>query len=265
MATTRRNHCYVDFTQEPEVGIFAKNTHAVVTGADNQEDFFWVGGRKYFELIQTGQNDQLPLTGFTPAATGWLVPIDAAGNDGIEITRGIISGSAQSFIVGTDDPFFIRVGGYVGTIANHQHIMAGFRLLAAYEDAATDAQVLTAYNEKAVLGAYSDGGAGTVTAVYSKATVNSTVAATHAAYADATWWCVECKVGATGAVTWRIGTSLVSYADAKAALAADTLLTATAFSFTDAVELVPTIILSSNGTAISDVSLIEFECGYQGV
>ena len=44
MATTRRNHCYVDFTQENFAPAFAKDTGAVPTAAGAQEAVFRVGG-----------------------------------------------------------------------------------------------------------------------------------------------------------------------------------------------------------------------------
>jgi len=262
-----RNFTYVDFTKEPQVPLVAAVTGAIPTAAGAQVDVFRIGGDRPFEVYQDGASTQMPLTQFTPATTGWLVPIDPTAGDGLQIAPAscAITGIAQSFVIGTSPAFYMRAGFYMGTLANHRHMVAGFRKLVAYEACTTGAAYLTAYDEKACCGVTSitgdgDAGTGILAATYSKAASDSRVAATHAAVAGTSWLCVQCNVSAAGAVTWLLGTG-ASYALAKAALAADTLLTATPFSFTAATEVVPPMIVVSNGTAISDVRLLEWCVG----
>jgi hypothetical protein len=252
------NNVYIDFTKEPNVPLFAKTTGALASAVNDQEDYFLVGGKHYFEVCQNLASTAL-AAGFQAGATGWLVPTDGAA-EGLEITRGILTGSASKFVVGTSPAFYVRCTYKTATIANNLLFAVGFRKLGAYDAAfATAANAYTDYDDQAFIGTID--ASGTCYTFTSKATTDAQTALAHAVVAASTWCQLEVKVSATGAVTYRIGTSLVSQVAAEAALAADA--SAVAFTMTSAIEVVPCIKAIGTVGGAGDHRLLKFECGLQ--
>jgi hypothetical protein len=250
----KKKSFYVDFKKEPAVPLFAKTTNAIATGADTQEDYFAIRGIP-FEHIQNGANSVIQ---YGVSASGWVPPMDAA-TDGLEITNGIVSGIAPSFTIGTDAAFFIRVGFKVTTIARSTVFAVGFRKLGAYSATNSQATARSAYTDQAWIGwTAATGVLETNTSVGGS---DVTTALAHAAIADATWGVFEVKVSAAGAVTYRLGTSLVSEAAALAALAADA--NAVAESMTNGLEFVPTIIMEGAAAGAGTLALLTYEVGLQ--
>ena len=256
-----RKNVYVDFSTESPLNLFNTATGITALAATTTVNAFRTSQGEYFEMYNDAQNDQLVLTGGAIGTTGWVPPLDNAA-DGLEITRGINAANAKSkFTVGTDAAFFLRVGGKAGTIAPTTAFLVGFRKLGAYAavKGATSATAITAFTDAAYIGVVDVAGLLKTQTSNDNADVATSLA--HAAIADATWFSYEVNVSAAGAVTYRLGTSLVSFAAAEAALAADA--SAVAFSFDDAEVLVPSIIIAGTAaTAINDIGILKYECGY---
>jgi hypothetical protein len=267
------NGTTVDFTRAHEVGIFAKTTGAVKTAANAQQDFFYVHPNNgstdyYFELAQgvgaLGADTLLASNGLTASATGWLLTLDNTATDSLEITEGIVAGSAHSFLVGTDSAKCQAVF-YIPTRANITHLGFGLRKMVAYETASTAAEWLAAYDDKAMIGVIAAGAMRTYTSV-GGADTSTTLA--HAAAANADLLALEVDMTVGRAVTYKIGTSTpagTTYAQfqtalnaALAALAADA--SAVAYSFTNALTVVPSIIIGASGTGTPDTTLVYYSC-----
>lgn len=244
---TIRRYTYVDFTQEQEVPIFAKTTHAVVTAADNQEDFFRINN-DYFEMIQTGANALAASNGFTPSTSGWLVPLDNTDADGVEITQGILAGvcTPMKFVTGTD-AFFIEVTAEVTTLANIDVFGVGFRNLAAYVDITTPATLASAYDDKVVMAVNTNAGA--VVGIQSKAGTDTTTTATSTPIVTGT------------AFKWKVvvnsDLSVQYYLDGTE----DVLLAAAAHTVTTAITMVPYIAVVATGAGATSVEIKTYECG----
>lgn len=264
----------LDFTQQREAAIFAKTTGAIKTAANAQQDFFYVGNPpQYFELAQgvgaTGANTLLAANGLTPSATGWLLTLDNTATDSLEITQGIVLGSARSFVCGTSAAFRLRCAFLITTRANITHLGIGFRKLGAYVTANTAAEWATAYDDKAMIGVVDNAGAlGTKTSL-ATVDVETALAATAAANGDIL--ALEVNVSAARAVTYRLAVATpagstaaqtqAAVTAAYAALAADA--SAVAFTFAAAEVVVPSIIIAASGAAAPDVKLVNYFCGLQ--
>lgn len=264
----------LDFTTLPEVALFAKTTGEILTAANAQQDFFRVGRLgHYFELAQgvgaTGANTLLAANGLTPGSNGWLLTLDNTATDSLEITRGIVLGSAQSYTVGTSAAFRMRCAFLVGTRANITHLGIGFRKLGAYVTANTAVEWATAYDDKAMIGLVDNAGAlGTKTSL---ATVDVETALAAAALADGDVIALEVNVTLAGVTTYRLARATpagstaaqlqTAVAAAYAALAADA--SAVAFTFAAATVVVPSIIIAASGAAAPDVRIVNYFCGLQ--
>jgi hypothetical protein len=273
VATSAAAHTSIDFTQQREAAIFAKTTGAIKTAANAQQDFFYVGNPpQYFELAQgvgaLGANTLLAANGLTPSATGWLLTLDNAATDSLEITQGIVLGSARSFLAGTSAAFTIKAAFLVGTRANITHLSLGFRKLGAYVTASTYTEMKTAYDDKAMIGIADNAGA--LRTDTSLATVDVSTALAASAAANGDILALQVLVSAAGVTTYKLAKTTPAGATAAqtqaavtaayAALAVDA--SAVAYTF-GAVEVVPSIIIGASGAAAPDVKLVNYFCGLQ--
>jgi hypothetical protein len=267
-ATHTRRYASIDFTTKNQTSLFAKNTMAIATAANSQEDYFRMDNH-YFELSQGTANTALAATGLTPGATGWLLPGDNTAADWMEITRGIVLGSATSYLSGTD-AFFVRAAFLISNRNRHTHLYLGFRNLAAYADAKTNNDHLAAYDDKFAFGVSTN--AGVITRHTSKATTDAALNAAHAAAADGDILALEISCAASLVTTYKIGHATpagataaqtqAAVAVAYANLATDATIAGTAFSATTAIEFVPYIVVGmAGGTDISTTRLCKFEHG----
>jgi hypothetical protein len=271
----QKNRCFVNFLKQPAVSIHAKDTMAIVTAANAQQDFFRVNGH-YFELAQgvggAGANTALAAAGLTPGAGGWLLPGDNTATDSVEITRGIVLGSACSFTTGVDS-FFIRCTFLITHRARHTHLMMGFRPLAAYGDVSTDAAHLAAYSGAGddAISIGLNNNAGRLGRHITKAGADTETNATHAAIADNDVVALQIGVTAGLATSYLIGHATPGTADyagyeaARVAAIADLAADAswTAGTVTTGLTLIPNIAYGmAGGTDISDTRLMSFECSY---
>ena len=208
-----------------------------------------------FEHIQTGANAAIQ---FISAAAGWTVPVDGADADGIEMNHGVIAGRDLSFTVGTDPAFFIQVTMLVDLIASQDVYGVGFRKQGVNVDITTPSLMASVYDDKAIIGVNDN--AGNLVTITSIGGTDTTTELAHAVLANATWLSMRVNVSGAGAVTYTLGTSLVSAAAAKTALAADA--SAVAMTITDGIILTPYMPFVSTGT-LCDIDLVEYEVGWQ--
>jgi hypothetical protein len=250
-----QKHLYVDFKDEPRVP-FVSSAGAIMTSAAGQTDFMNLRNGEYLELYQSTGN-----AGFvtpTISAAGWCFPV-AAGNIGIEITGGIEATRSPSFIVGTDEAFFVRLNAQIPVLAPNLILGVGFRELTAYVVTDTEARLQTAYDEKAWIGTSTAGAAWKTHTSLATVDVSTTLA--HAGAVATEYVDLTVKVSAAGAVTYLIGTGTTE-ALSKTNAAADA--NAVAFTLTSADVFVPFIVIANaNGGAPNDAIINEFECGYQ--
>lgn len=262
MANTTTKEIYVDFLKEPPLSLWNTATGTTALAATTTVNAFYSGQGHYFEIWNDAQNDQLVLTGGAIGATGWVPPVDNAA-DAIEITRGINSTNGKSiFTVGTDNAFFIQVGGKIGTIARNTVFTVGFRKLEAYATlkGADATAALTCHPDKAMIGNVAVGGTLATQTSLANADVQTSLA--HAALVDATFFSFRVNVSAAGVVTYKLGTSLTDLATAEANLAADA--NAVAFTFANATVLVPSIMIAGTAaTGINDTGILKYQVGYQ--
>ncbi len=259
-----------DFTKEPGSAFNAKTTGAIMTEADTQEDFFYVGKlRRYFELFQDGNNtDNVGM--WATGATGWVIPGPNAADQGTQVTEGIVLGSAKSFIAGTTAAFKIRVAFLVSTRAELNNLMVGFRKLGAYAVADDSTEIATAYDDKVIVGI--DGNAGVIKQMTSLATVDATTSCTHAAAANGDILALEVNVSSAGVTSVKVGNATPAGATAAqtqaavtaafAALTSDALCNAAAVTLT-AGNYVPTIMMNKAAGGVSTTTLAYYYSGPQ--
>jgi hypothetical protein len=257
----------IDFTKEKWVPFFAKTTGAIMTEADTQEDFFYVGSpKRYFEIFQDGNNTD-NAGPWVVGATGWVMPGPDATDQGTQLTEGIILGSAKSYTAGTDAAV-LKVAFYIPTRDQIAELFVGFRILGAYAVADDATELKTAYTEKAVVGI--EAASGVLNMYVSKNNADSgPTACTHAAAADGDILAIEATLSAANRVTYKIGTATpagttaaeiragvtAAYAD----LTADVLCAPAAVTLTAATEVVPTIMwATANGTGAWTTTLVDY-------
>ena len=249
-----RKYCYVDFTQQGGVPLFALTTNAVATAADNQVDYCYINNQR-FEHIQTAQNDALQ---YITALAGWTIPVDGTDGDGVEITNGILAGRDLSFTVGTDPAFFWACGFLVDTIAAQDVYGGGFRKQGAYVDITTPSLMNSVYDDKAAIYVMDNAGDWRTTTSIGGSDTQTDITST--ACANATYCYLKVLISAAGAVTYLIGQSTTSFAVAKAAAAAPA--GAVAATMTAGIIMTPYFATVSTGT-LGNIDLIEWEAGHQ--
>ena len=80
-----RKYCNIDCTKEQPPMMANINRAAVITAADNQDDFFITQSGHYFEFHQEGTIDSVL---FAQNAYGWVTPTLSQANDGWQIVQG---------------------------------------------------------------------------------------------------------------------------------------------------------------------------------
>ena len=263
-----RKYTYVDFSTHPPVNQFIKMGSYDMKPVNTLRKpwmpgvgSFWVDGN-YFEYKAANAANNIPFVKNFPPG-GWLFPI-VAGDDtaGIEVTQGVTAIQGQNqFVTGTD-AFFMQCLFYVGTLANVDNLQMGFRAIGDYVAGAVaePTGLDTAYSDLAMMGIRSTDGA-----PYSNTRAGSGTAvptrASHANAAATSWLALRIEVTAAGVVTYKIGTSSASSGAAITALASDLLLTPVTYTFTSALTVIPSIVVSSSGTGYVDWGILKYNCG----
>lgn len=165
--------------------------------------------------------------------------LDAAANDGAEISAGIGAGAPVQFTVGTDPAFYFKMRFSIEDVSGSDDCAMGFRKQEAYQANIDD------YDEMAALNVI----AGAINIETILNTGATTTTDTTDAWADTTTHTLCVKVSKAGVVTYEID---------------DAAPTATAAFTFDAGEVVIPFFYLLNDTDLHGyVVLYELECGYQ--
>ena len=220
------------FECDPVTSIKAGGAAAGATGNENMMCL----GHNMFEyhVLGAGQTILAPSL----VATGLLVSLDQTDNEGAEYTQGILARAKQAMVIGTDE-FYFKLKFSIADVSGADEVAVGFRKAEAYQaniDDYADMAVLNviggAINIETMIGA-----AGTVTTD------------TTDTWADAAVHTLEVYVRRDGVVTYKVDGAAPT--------------TVAAYTFTDALTVVPFFHLLHATTTPGDVILQEWECGLQ--
>lgn len=160
---------------------------------------------------------------------------------GMEMLIGNPLYSPMSFLIGTDAAFFIQARFKVATVAGVDPLIIGFRKAAAYD------ATLANYADFAAIGLV--GGAGKIQTQTQKATAGVVTTDTTETGTDATVFQIKVMVSSTGVVTYQL-----NYEEPTVVAA---------YTFTDALTVVPFIRMVVNATTSASASTNYLECGFQ--
>jgi len=171
--------------------------------------------------------------------SGLDIGMDQTANDGVEICAGILNSNPLSFKIGEDAAFFFRVRFSIADVSGTDDCAVGFRKVEAYQANIDD------YADMAVLNVIS-GDIKIETIVGGAATVTTD---TTDNWADTETHQLEVFVSNAGVVTYTIDN------------AAPTVTAA--YTFTDALYVVPFMYFLNDADLAGAVVLLEWECGFQ--
>lgn len=139
-----RKRIYIDCLSNAPV--LCKSDGTEGDGADNTVGLFTAGQHQMEVRYEQTNGDILPVrTLDANSCSGWLIPLDAADNDGIEMGFGILGEDAEHvFTVGTDAAFQLEVKLGIPVVADFDVCAIGFRTIGAYADAINSASALYA-------------------------------------------------------------------------------------------------------------------------
>lgn len=148
--------------------------------------------RNLFELVYLGAGQTLLSPSIV--AAGLDVSLDAADNDGCEITMGITSRSKAAFTVGTDGAFYAKLKFTITDVSDTDDCLFGFRKAEAYQANVDDYDEMAAFNVNAGN-------------VYLSTILNAggtTDTDTTNNWADGAQYTLEVRVSESGVVTYKI-------------------------------------------------------------
>ena len=225
-------YTYEKFQSDP---VTACKAGGAANGATGKENMMGLGSNMFeYYILGAGQTILAPSL----VATGLLVSLDLTDNMGCEITQGILARSKQAFVIGTDE-FYFKLKFSIADISGTDDCAMGFRLAEDYQAA------IDGYQDMAILNVISGaikieteaGGGGTTTTDTTNTWIDG---ATHT---------LEVYVDLAGAVTYKID-------------GADPTVVA-AYSFTDALTVIPFFHFLHATTLPGNIILQEWECGLQ--
>lgn len=193
--------------------------------------------RNLFELVYLGAGQTLLAP--TISAAGLNVSLDAADNDGIELTLGTTARSKAAFTVGTDPAFYAKMKFTIADVSDTDDCLFGFRKAEAYQAAVDN------YDEMAALNVIS--GAINIETILNNGATTTTD--TTDTWADTEQHTLEVYVSGAGVVTYKID-------------GAPPTVTA-AFTFADGEVVVPFFHFLHAAASTAGIVLDEFECGLQ--
>ena len=172
-------------------------------------------------------------------STGLNIGMDQTNNDGIELTQGILANSRQAFVVGTSEPFFLKVNFTIPDVSGTDDCAVGFRKAEAYQGNIDD------YDEMACLNVIS-GNIKIETILNGGAT---TTTDTTDDWADGETHTLEVYIDSNGAATYKIDGVAPS--------------TTAAFSFDSDETVIPFMYFLHSSDVAGAVTIRSWECGIQ--
>lgn len=226
-------YIYETFKVNP---VYSSKTGGAATGTAGDENILMLPTTGFEYHILGTQTIVAPVITANGLDMGSM---DQTADDGLELTNGLLSSQIPSFIIGTDQGFFLRARFSIADVSGTDDCAIGFRKVEAYQAAIDD------YADMAVLNVISGnifietiaGGAATTS---TDTTDNWADAATHELRID---------VSNTGVVTYQIDGS------------APTVVAA--YTFTDALNVMPFFYFLQDTDIAGTVPLMVWECGYQ--
>lgn len=193
-----------------------------------------------YQPLGAGQTILAPVVvSVSEGVSALNIGLDQTDDEGVELCAGIINSNPMAFKIGDSRAFFIRVRFSIADVSGTDDCAIGFRKVQAYEAAIDD------YDDMAVLNVIS-GDIKIETIVGDAATV---VTDTTQNWADGETHQLEVNVSSAGVVTYKIDN-------------ADPTVTA-AYTFTDALYVVPFIYFLNASDLAGAVNILEYECGFQ--
>lgn len=231
-----RCYAYESFQQEPSTSKLLGGAASGTTGDRNLAAF----PRNNFEWHVKGTQTIL-----TPVMTavGWDIGQDQTASDGIEITQGILSRCPYAFTVGTDPAFRIRVKIKVEDASGANPLIIGFRKAEAYQ------AVHTNYADYAAIGIVGTANPNTIQLLTETGGGGTTTTNTTQTWADGATKVLSVLVSAAGVVTYQLDG------------AAPTVVAA--YTFTNALVVVPFLYFLHAADVAGVVEVIEWEVGHQ--
>lgn len=191
-----------------------------------------------FEYFILGAGATITAPVITAAGLN-MASMDQTADEGLELNHGILSSQIPSFIIGVDQPFFLRARFSIGSVTGTDDCAIGFRNVAANQANIDD------YADMAVLNVI-DGNITIETIKSSAATVSTD---TTDNWANGETHELRVSVDATGIVTYQI--------DGEAPT-----VTA-AYQFTNGLNVMPFFYFLQDTGLAGAVPLMVWECGYQ--
>jgi len=220
------------FEQDPVTCVKAGGIALGTTGAENN---MCLGSNMFeYHILGAGQSILAPSL----VATGLLVSLDKINDEGVEYTQGILARSKQAMVIGTDE-FYFKCKFSLADVSGCDEAAVGFRKAEAYQANIDD------YADMAALNVIS-GNVTIETIVGDAATVPTD---TTDNWADGETFTLEVYVRRDGVVTYKIDG------------AAPTVVAA--YTFTDALTVIPFVHLLHATTTPGEIILQEWECGLQ--
>jgi len=226
-------YIYETFKQNP---VYSNKAGGAATGTAGDENILILPTTAFEYHVLGTQTIVAP----TITANGLdMGSMDQTANDGLELNHGILSSQIPSFIIGTDEAFFLRCRFSIADVSGTDDCAVGFRKVEANQANIDD------YADMAVLNVISGninietiaGGAATVT---TDTTDNWADTETHE---------LQINVSASGVVTYLIDGVAPS--------------TTAAYTFTDALNVMPFFYFLQDTDIAGAVPIMVWECGYQ--
>lgn len=251
----------------PLITNYASTVPALPTAAQGQSDTIVVPGafgNNYIEMFQTTAQTLFP----TPvASSGWDFALDRVDNESVEyVPGGNLAGNPLGMLVGTDPGVFIKATFSVTDRSGTDQFLVGFR---KQETFAVPVSLLTTGD-----GIYVDfagiGFSGTASDLVKTMTDvgnagSTTVTDTTFAWADTKTHTLEVRVTKGGVVTYFINGTLlggsISLDGLGAALTLQTTVAGTAYTFTNALQIIPWIFHRHDTTTPGAVTLRRLQVG----
>lgn len=232
-----QNYQYEDWKQNP---VTAKVAGGAASGTANDTNLLITPNIELEYNIKGTQTITAPsIVSVSEGVSALNIGMDQTDNDGVELCAGIVNANNLAFSCGEVAAFFFRVRFSIADVSGTDDCAIGFRKVEAYQANIDD------YADMAVLNVIS-GNITIETIVGGAATVSTD---TTDNWADGETHNLEVKVDADGAVTYLIDN------------AAPTVTAA--YSFTDALYVVPFIFFLNATDLAGAVNILEWECGFQ--
>lgn len=239
-AVTQTNTKITAFNADP-IGQLNGGAGALCTGATGTVNNLHLQDGIMMQSFMIGAGQTLIVP--TLAADGLLIGLDVANSEGVEYNFGTQTTSKHAYLIGTDADFFFECKFKIGTSAGADPMVIGFRSVEANN------ATFTAYTDYAAIGVITTQNANVITLATEVGGGGTTYTNTTDAWTDGQEHTLRVNVTTAGVVTYLID----GVAPGVTA----------AYTFTDALRVMPFISFVQPGGATTTLHLQSMECGFQ--